>query len=125
MKLLKDILYGVSIAAVNGTTDTRFNTLHFDSRKVALDDAFVAIRGTVTDGHEFIGKAIEQGCNAVICEEFPEQLVNEVTYVKVSDSQAALAIMAANYYGNPSRNLKLVGVTGTNGKTTVTSLLYQ
>ena len=125
MKLLKDILYGVSIAAVNGTTETRFNALHFDSRQVALDDAFVAIRGTQTDGHQYIAKAIEQGCNAVICEEFPKELVNEVTYVKVNDSQAALAIMASNYYDNPSRNLKLVGVTGTNGKTTVTSLLYQ
>ena len=125
MKLLKDILFGVSIAAVNGTTDTRFNALHFDSRLVGMDDAFVAIRGTVTDGHEYIDKAVAQGCNTVICEEFPEQLVNEVTYVQVKDTKAALAVMAANYYDNPSQNLKLVGVTGTNGKTTVTSLLHQ
>ncbi|MBT8321817.1 MAG: UDP-N-acetylmuramoyl-L-alanyl-D-glutamate--2,6-diaminopimelate ligase, partial [Eudoraea sp.] len=125
MKLLKDILYGVRIAAVSGTTNIRFNALHFDSRQVGLDDAFVAIRGTLTDGHKYIVKAVEQGCNTVICEEIPDQLVNEVTYVQVDDSQAALAIMAANYYENPSRNLKLIGVTGTNGKTTVTSLLYQ
>ncbi|MCX2719167.1 UDP-N-acetylmuramoyl-L-alanyl-D-glutamate--2,6-diaminopimelate ligase [Lentiprolixibacter aurantiacus] len=125
MKLLKDILFGVRIAAVSGTTNIRFNALHFDSRGVGLDDVFVAIRGTVTDGHKYIARAIEQGCKTVICEEFPEQLVNEVTYVQVDDSQAALAIMAANYYENPSRNLKLIGVTGTNGKTTVTSLLYQ
>ncbi|MBT8222294.1 MAG: UDP-N-acetylmuramoyl-L-alanyl-D-glutamate--2,6-diaminopimelate ligase [Eudoraea sp.] len=125
MKLLKDILFGVSITAVNGSTDTRFNALHFDSRPVGFDDAFVAIRGTVTDGHQYIDKAVALGCNTVICEEFPEQLVNEVTYVQVEDSKAALAVMAANYYDNPSRNLKLVGVTGTNGKTTVTSLLYQ
>ncbi|MDX1315106.1 MAG: UDP-N-acetylmuramoyl-L-alanyl-D-glutamate--2,6-diaminopimelate ligase [Eudoraea sp.] len=125
MKLLKDILFGVRIAAVSGSTNIRFNALHFDSREVGLDDTFVAIRGTITDGHKYIDKAIAQGCNAVICEEFPEQLVNEVTYVQVNDSQAALAVMAANYYENPSRNLKLIGVTGTNGKTTVTSLLYQ
>lgn len=125
MKLLKDILYGVSLAAVSGTTDTRFNAIHFDSRAVGMDDAFVAIRGTLADGHQYIDKAIAQGCNTVICEEFPEQLVNEVTYVQVEDSKAALAIMAANYFDNPSRNLKLVGVTGTNGKTTVTSLLFQ
>ena len=125
MKLLKDILYGVRIAAVSGSTNIRFNALQFDSRQVSLDDAFIAIRGTITDGHKYISKAVEQGCNTVICEEFPEKLVNEVTYVQVDDSQAALAIMAANYYENPSRNLKLIGVTGTNGKTTVTSLLYQ
>ncbi len=125
MKLLKDILYGVRIAAVSGSTNIQFNALQFDSREVQLDDAFVAVRGTITDGHKYIAKAVEQGCNTVICEEFPEQLVNEVTYIQVDDSQAALAIMAANYYENPSRNLKLIGVTGTNGKTTVTSLLYQ
>ena len=125
MKLLKDILYGVRIAAVSGSTNIQFNALQFDSREVQLDDAFVAVRGTITDGHKYIAKAVEQGCNTVICEEFPEQLVNEVTYIQVDDSQAALAIMAANYFENPSRNLKLIGVTGTNGKTTVTSLLYQ
>ena len=125
MKLLKDILYGVRIDAVSGTTNIRFNALQFDSRAVGMDDAFVAIRGTITDGHKYISKAVEQGCNTVICEEIPEKLVNEVTYIQVDDSQAALAVMAANYFENPSRNLKLVGVTGTNGKTTVTSLLYQ
>ncbi|WP_420602615.1 UDP-N-acetylmuramoyl-L-alanyl-D-glutamate--2,6-diaminopimelate ligase [Flagellimonas sp.] len=124
MKLLKDILYGVRLSAVNGDTNVMVNQIHFDSRKVELDDVFVAIRGLVTDGHKYIQKAIELGAKAVVCEEFPEILVNGVTYLKVVDSNSALAIIAANYYDNPSKNLKLVGITGTNGKTTVSTLLY-
>ncbi|WP_224488909.1 UDP-N-acetylmuramoyl-L-alanyl-D-glutamate--2,6-diaminopimelate ligase [Robertkochia flava] len=125
MKNLKDILYKVNIEAVYGKTDTPVNDVHFDSRKVSLDDVFVAVRGTVTDGHQYMGRATDQGAIAVICEEMPEVVVNGVTYVLVSDSKKALAVMASNFYHNPSGNLKLVGVTGTNGKTTVTSLLYQ
>ncbi|WP_224483874.1 UDP-N-acetylmuramoyl-L-alanyl-D-glutamate--2,6-diaminopimelate ligase [Robertkochia aurantiaca] len=125
MKLLKDLLYKVSIESVNGNTAVPVNTVHFDSRKVSLDDVFVAVRGTQADGHQFMNKAVDQGAIAVVCEELPEQLVNGVTYVRVADSKAALAIMASNFFGNPSANLKLVGVTGTNGKTTVTTLLYQ
>ena len=122
---LKDILFKASLEAVVGNTDVTINELHFDSRKVGFNDAFIAIRGTVSDGHEFINKAVEQGALAVICEEMPAATVNGVTYVKVKNSQQALAIMADHYFGNPSQNLKLVGVTGTNGKTTVASLLYQ
>lgn len=125
MKILKDILYKVNIDAVIGKTDTPVNDIHFDSRKVSLDDVFVAIRGTVADGHEYISKAVDQGAIAVICEEIPDMKVNGITYVQVVDTKQALAVMASNYYENPSSNLKLVGVTGTNGKTTVTSLLYQ
>ncbi|KQC29830.1 UDP-N-acetylmuramoyl-L-alanyl-D-glutamate--2,6-diaminopimelate ligase [Flagellimonas eckloniae] len=124
MKLLKDILYGVSLSAVSGNTNVMVNHLHFDSRKVEMDDVFVAIRGLITDGHDYIQKAVELGAKAIICEELPELLVNGVTYLKVEDCNSALAVMAANYFDNPSKNLKLVGITGTNGKTTVSTLLY-
>jgi|TARA_R110002020_G_scaffold474772_3_gene707171 UDP-N-acetylmuramoyl-L-alanyl-D-glutamate--2,6-diaminopimelate ligase len=117
-------LYKVTLEKVVGNTAVAIRDLHFDSRKVGLDDVFIAIRGTVSDGHEFIKKAVDNGAIAVVCEAMPEQLVNGVTYVQVSDSQQAMAIMAANFYGNPSENLKLIGVTGTNGKTTIATLLY-
>ncbi|GLB51162.1 UDP-N-acetylmuramoyl-L-alanyl-D-glutamate--2,6-diaminopimelate ligase [Neptunitalea chrysea] len=125
MILLKDILYKVGIEAVLGTTAVAVNAIHFDSRQVVLNAIFVAIRGTVVDGHEYIYKAVDNGAVAIICEELPEIMVNGVTYVQVADSHSALAHMAANYYENPSANLKLVGVTGTNGKTTIATLLYQ
>jgi len=124
MKLLKDILYGVSLSAVSGDTNVLVNQIHFDSRKVEMDDVFVAVRGTITDGHQYIQKAVESGAKAIVCEELPELLINGVTYIKVSDCNSALAVMAANFFDNPSKNLKLVGVTGTNGKTTVSTLLY-
>jgi len=124
MKLLKDILYGVSLAAVSGDTNVMINHLHFDSRKVEMDDVFVAIKGLITDGHAYIQKAINQGAKAIVCEKLPELLVNGVTYLEVDSGNKALAIMASNFYDNPSKNLKLVGVTGTNGKTTVSTLLY-
>ena len=125
MKLLKDILYGVPLSAVNGSTDILVNAVCFDSRKVGMDDVFVAIKGTLTNGHLYISKAIDSGAKAIVCESLPEQIVNGVTYVEVKDGNTALAVMASNFYDNPSKNLKLVGVTGTNGKTTVSSLLYQ
>ncbi|MBO6828334.1 UDP-N-acetylmuramoyl-L-alanyl-D-glutamate--2,6-diaminopimelate ligase [Allomuricauda sp.] len=124
MKLLKDILYGVSLSAVSGDTNVMVNDVHFDSRKVEMDDVFVAIRGTVADGHDFIQKSVDAGARAIVCEELPELMVNGVTYLQVDNCNSALAVIASNFYGNPSKNLKLVGVTGTNGKTTVTTLLY-
>lgn len=124
MKLLKDILYGVSLSAVSGDTNVMVNNVHFDSRKVEMDDVFVAIRGTLTDGHKFIQKAVDSGARAIVCEELPKIMVNGVTYLQVNNCNSALAVIASNYYDNPSKNLKLVGVTGTNGKTTVTTLLY-
>ena len=98
--------------------------IEFDSRNVGLNDVFVAIKGTVSDGHDYILKASEQGALVIICETLPETIINGITYVQVADSHKALAIMAANYFENPSENIKLVGITGTNGKTTISTLLY-
>ncbi len=125
MRTLKDILYKVSIEAVDGSTGQAFTNLHFDSRQVGLNDVFVAIKGALSDGHQYIKKAVDQGAIAVVCEKFPEQKINGVTYIQVKDTREALAYMASNFYENPSAKLKLIGVTGTNGKTTVTSLLFQ
>jgi UDP-N-acetylmuramoyl-L-alanyl-D-glutamate--2,6-diaminopimelate ligase len=125
MKVLKDILYKVAIEAVKGPTDIAVNKIEFDSRKIELNDVFVAIRGSLSDGHTFIDKALGLGASAIICETFPERIVNGVTYIQVKSSNEALAFLSANFYENPSQKLRLVGVTGTNGKTTIASLLYQ
>ena len=125
MILLKDILYKVTLDKVVGNTSVAVHDVEFDSRKVSLNDVFVAIKGTVSDGHQFIKKAVDQGALAIICETLPDIIINGITYVQVPDTHRALAIMASNYYGNPSEELKLVGVTGTNGKTTVATLLYE
>ena len=125
MKILKNILYKVSIESITGSTDKSIVSLQYDSRSVQTNDVFVAIKGGVFDGHAFISKAIEQGAAVVVCEDLPVETVDTVTYVKVDSSSKALALMASNYYENPSNNLKLVGITGTNGKTTVATLLYE
>ena len=125
MKSLKDILYKVNIESVAGITDLQINAIQFDSRKIVTNDIFVAIRGTVSNGHDFIEKAISLGAKVIVCDELPLNTNEEITYIKVSDTNKALAFMANNFYDNPSRKLQLVGITGTNGKTTIASLLFQ
>lgn len=122
---LRELLYKITINSVIGDTNVSINEIHFDSRNVGFNDCFVAINGTLSNGHNYIMNAVNQGALAVICEQMPEIIVNGITYVQVENSQAALAIMAANFYGHPSEKLKLVGITGTNGKTTIASLLFQ
>ena len=125
MITLKDILYKVAIEAVKGSTEIAIDKLDFDSRKIENNDVFIAIRGAISDGHAFIEKAINRGAVAVICDAFPEIIVPGITYIQVKDTNKAMAFMAANYFENPSQKLQLIGITGTNGKTTIASLLYQ
>lgn len=124
MRILKDILYRVEIKSVVGGTSLTVDTIAFDSRKVTKNSLFVAIKGVDADGHNYIENAVNSGAAVVVCEKMPEAINNEVTYVCVEDTNKALAIMASNFYDNPSSKLKLVGVTGTNGKTTIATLLY-
>jgi UDP-N-acetylmuramoyl-L-alanyl-D-glutamate--2,6-diaminopimelate ligase len=125
IKLLKDILYGVSLKKVIGSTESEVDAICFDSRKVAPGVLFVAVRGTESDGHAFIDKAINLGASAILCEELPLKINESVSYFLVENSAKALGIIASNFYDNPSAKLKLVGVTGTNGKTTIATLLFQ
>lgn len=122
---LKDILYKVNITAVTGSTSVVIGGIQFDSREIKENDVFVAVKGTVSDGHDYIDKAIEKGAKAIVLETMPEAFIQDVTYVAVENTSRSLSIMASNFYGAPSENLKLVGVTGTNGKTTIATLLYQ
>jgi UDP-N-acetylmuramoyl-L-alanyl-D-glutamate--2,6-diaminopimelate ligase len=125
IRVLKDILYKVSLTSVYGSTDIEVNGIFFDSRLVGEGSLFVATIGVQSDGHQFIDKSIEKGAVAIVCQVMPENLKAGITYVQVLDSSIALGIMASNYYGNPSTKLKLVGVTGTNGKTTTVTLLHK
>jgi UDP-N-acetylmuramoyl-L-alanyl-D-glutamate--2,6-diaminopimelate ligase len=124
MKYLSDILDGLAFTELQGSADMEISAVVFDSRKVVPGTLFVAIKGTVSDGHDYISQAIADGAVAVICEELPARVTGEVDFLMVADSSAALGIVASNFYGNPSSSLKLVGVTGTNGKTTIATLLY-
>lgn len=125
MKALRDILYKVKIIATSGDMNSEVAGVAFDSRKVLPGFLFVAIKGRQSDGHQFIEKAIELGATVIVCEKLPEAVSDKATFVNVKSSSKALGIIASNFYDNPSGKLKLVGVTGTNGKTTVATLLFK
>ncbi|MDO9593816.1 MAG: UDP-N-acetylmuramoyl-L-alanyl-D-glutamate--2,6-diaminopimelate ligase [Lutibacter sp.] len=125
MKSVKDILNKVVVNAIQGNTLIKVNAIVFDSRNVQKNCLFAAQKGLLFDGHQFIDKAIELGAVAILCEKLPENLDENITYIQVEDSNSALALIASNFYENPSSKLKLIGITGTNGKTTVATLLYK
>jgi UDP-N-acetylmuramoyl-L-alanyl-D-glutamate--2,6-diaminopimelate ligase len=124
MKLLKDILYKVPILDTIGSTNQAISEIAFDSRKVVNESLFIAINGSTSNGHLFIDQAIASGARSVICEDLPENLKENITYIRVRDSHSSLGIIASNFFDNPSHQLKMVGITGTNGKTTTATLLY-
>lgn len=124
MAVLKNILYKVSLTSSSGDMEREVGLVCFDSRKVENGAVFVAVKGTQVDGHKYIKKAIKGGAVAIVCETLPDSTNDKITYVSVKNSAEALAIMAANFYDNPSGKLNLIGVTGTNGKTTTVTLLY-
>ena len=125
MAVLQDILYKVAIRSVSGNTGIEVKDLQIDSRKVTGGSVFIAIRGVAADGHQFIDTAIEKGAVAIILEQMPVTTKDGITYIHVQDSASAAGYMAHNFFGQPSEKLKLVGVTGTNGKTTIATLLYK
>lgn len=125
MPILQTILYRVKLLAVQGNTNLLVGSIYTDSRTVQAGSVFVAVKGTATDGHQFIETAIQKGAVAIVCEIMPSTLKNNITYIQVANTQEAVAYMAHQFYGEPSTRIKLVGVTGTNGKTTIATLLYQ
>ena len=124
MRKLKEILYKVAIEGISGSTDLDVNLISIDSRNIKLGNMYVAIKGAKVDGHDFIDQSIASGAKSIICEVLPKTLAEEVVYIKVNDAREALAWLAANFYDNPSSQLKLIGITGTNGKTSIAKLLF-
>jgi len=124
LTLLDDILNDISIKKIVGNTDLKINQIVFDSRKVKPADLFVAVKGHVMDGHQFIDKAIHNGATVIVLEQLPETITEKITYLIVKDSAEALGQMANAFFGYPSQQLNLVGITGTNGKTTTVTLLF-
>src|SRR6201992_3967149 len=124
MRYLSDILEGLAFTELQGSADMEISAIVFDSRQVVPGALFVAVRGTQVDGHDYIEQAVANGAVAVICEDLPAHVTGEVDFFMVADTSIALGTVAANFYDNPSRKLKLIGVTGTNGKTTTVTLLF-
>lgn len=122
--IITELVNRIPVIEIHGDNNREVSELVFDSRKVTENSLYIAMRGTVVDGHSFIASSIEKGATTIVCEEFPETLAENVTYIKVKDSAKALGHLASNFYGNPSKKLKLIGVTGTNGKTSVSTLLF-
>ncbi|SHH11060.1 UDP-N-acetylmuramoylalanyl-D-glutamate--2,6-diaminopimelate ligase [Chryseobacterium oranimense] len=122
--IITELLKRIPVLEIHGDDTREISELAFDSRKVTENSLYIAVRGTVADGHSYIASSVEKGAKAVVCEELPETLNENVTYIKVKDSSKALGHLASNLYGNPSQKLKLIGVTGTNGKTSVSTLLF-
>ncbi|MGB1316410.1 MAG: Mur ligase family protein, partial [Chitinophagales bacterium] len=125
MKNLKDILYSVKINQVVGNTDLAVDALYLSSLEVKTNGVFIAVKGFSTDGHKYIASAIENGAVAIVCEVLPSKMDENIVYIVVEDSSIALAVLANNFYDNPSSNIQLIGVTGTNGKTSVATLLFK
>ncbi len=125
MKKIKDILYKVSVETIIGSTGVIVKHVTFDSRKVLKNSVFIAVGGVQVDGHIFIDDALKKGAKVIVCEKLPSNIIDGKVYVKVNDSRAALSLIASNFYDNPSEKLDLIGVTGTNGKTTISTLLYK
>ena len=125
MTRLKDILYKVHLQSVVGTTDVAVADIQIDSRKVRSGSVFVAIRGALSDGHKFIDKAIYSGATVIVCEEMPAKKKDDITYIQVKNTSEAVAFIAHNFYDEPSTQIKLTGVTGTNGKTTIATVLFK
>jgi UDP-N-acetylmuramoyl-L-alanyl-D-glutamate--2,6-diaminopimelate ligase len=124
LRTLKEILQNVTVTERIGSDEKNIHSIHFDSQTCVPDSVFVAVKGTRTDGHEYIGKAIEKGASVVVCENLPASKSAKVTLIRVKNSAMALGLLASAFYGNPSARLKLIGVTGTNGKTTIVNLLF-
>lgn len=122
--ILSDILNGVDVLDILGNKEIEISEIVFDSRKAVKNSLYIAIKGTLVDGHQYISSAIEKGAKAIVCEVLPEQKEEGIIYIKVENSSKVLGLLASNFYGNPSKGLILVGVTGTNGKTSVSTLLF-
>ena len=122
---LKELVSRLNVLEVKGDLERNINGVQIDSRQIGEGHLFIAVRGTVADGHNYIGKALELGAVAVLCEEIPAEVKEGVTYVRVENTEQVVGQVATTFYGNPTSKLKLVGVTGTNGKTTIATVLYE